>query len=149
MSGCEQNAAGPLLPQWGSQRNEHRRIPATASKEASPQNELRERELCALPPFSKLATIRAESTDAGKCEQALVQLKEYLNTSKELASICIAGPLSAAISRKQNRYRYYLHIFAENNKQRFIAQQYTLHFIQHLKQGDLRLYIDVDPIETN
>lgn len=113
------------------------------------QNELRERELCALPPFSKLATVRAESVDAAKCQQALTQLKEYLNSAKELAGICIAGPLSAAISRKQNRYRYYLHVFAESNKQRFIAQHYTLHFIQHLKQRDLRLSIDVDPIETN
>ena len=113
------------------------------------ENELRERELCALPPFSKLATIRAESTDSGKCEQALTELKDYLNSIKELAGICIAGPLSAAISRKQNRYRYYLHVFAESNKQRFIAQHYTQHFIQHLKQRDLRLSIDVDPIETN
>ncbi|KZZ16092.1 hypothetical protein A3750_10740 [Oleiphilus sp. HI0079] len=113
------------------------------------QNELRERELCALPPFSKLATIRAESVDAGRCEQALAQLKGCLNSTKELAGICIAGPLSAAISRKQNRYRYYLHVFAENNKQRFIAQHYTLHFIHQLKQRDLRLSIDVDPIETN
>lgn len=113
------------------------------------QNELRERELCALPPYSKLATIRAESIHAEKCEQALLQLKDYLNSAKELAGLCIAGPLSAAVSRKQNRYRYYLHIFAENSKQRFIAQHYALHFIQHLKQRDLRLSIDVDPFETN
>ena len=113
------------------------------------RNELRERELCALPPFSKLATVRAESPDANTCEQALSQLKEYLTEAPELAGLCIAGPLSAAISRKQNRYRFYLHVFAESNKQRFIAQHYTLHFMKHLKQRDLRLSIDVDAVETN
>ena len=96
-----------------------------------------------------MVSVRAESGDTATCEQALIQLKEYLNTANELAGLCIAGPLSAAISRKQNRYRFYLHIFAENPKQRFIAQHYTLHFIQQLKQRDLRLSLDVDPIETN
>lgn len=113
------------------------------------ENELRERQLCALPPFSKLMTIRSETPDPVSGEQHLTHLKQYLLDQEELADLFIAGPLAASISRKQNSFRHYLHCFGKDNKQRYIAQQYALHFIQSVKQHKLRLSIDIDPIETS
>jgi len=112
------------------------------------QDELRERELCALPPFSKLMSIRSEAPSLMQAEQILLQLKSYLVTQNELTSAFIAGPIAASITRKQNHYRYYLHFFGESPKQRYIAQQFAQHFIGSVKDKKLRISIDIDPIET-
>lgn len=112
------------------------------------QNELRERELCALPPFSKLMSIRSEAASAAQAEHVLSQLKTYLLAQPQLTTAFVAGPVAASITRKQNHYRFYLHFFGETPKQRFIAQHYALHFISSIKDKKLRLSIDIDPVET-
>ena len=113
------------------------------------ENELRDRELCALPPFSKLMSLRAESEQQLKPQQALEEIKHQLKDSSGLETLCIAGPIAAGIKRKQNRFRYYLHIFCEDARQRHKAQQCALHFMDSIKDSKLRISIDIDPIETN
>lgn len=113
------------------------------------ESELRDRELCALPPFSKLMSMRAESEQQLKPQQALEAIKEQLRGSSGLETLCIAGPIAAGIKRKKNRFRYYLHVFCEDARQRHQAQQCALHFMDSIKDSKLRISIDIDPIETN
>ena len=110
--------------------------------------ELDEREICELPPYSRLLNIRAESTSAQSGETALNQLKQTLSILN-IENILISGPLPAAITRKQNRFRHNLHIFCGNAKDRYFLQQHIIHFIQHQTDRKLRLSIDVDPTEIN
>lgn len=113
------------------------------------ENELRDRELCALPPFSKLMSIRGESEQQIKPQQALEELKALLRSTNGLETLCIAGPIAAGIKRKRNRFRYYLHIFCEDARQRHQAQQHVLNFASSTRDNKLRLSIDIDPIETS
>jgi len=109
--------------------------------------ELSDRQLCSLPPYSKLMSVRCEASSLQASQHALSNLKSMLASHPELQGALLAGPIAASIKRKQNKYRSYLHIFCTDVKQRLAAQQHALHFIKEIKGRTVRLSLDVDPIE--
>lgn len=110
--------------------------------------ELESRELCQLPPFSKMLSVRAEASDEAVAHATLQSLKtQLLNTPEIGQKAMISGPIAAVITRKQNIFRYYLHIFAQTSAQRILAQRVIQSFTDTTKQHKVRLSIDVDPID--
>jgi primosomal protein N' (replication factor Y) (superfamily II helicase) len=104
---------------------------------------LAERQEAALPPFTKMAIIRAEAHNVALCTQFLASAhlpKEWEGN--------IIGPLPAPLSKKAGLYRMQLLIFAP---QRSALQHFINHISTQLEaHSDLkkiRWAIDVDPID--
>lgn len=110
--------------------------------------ELKNRELCHLPPYSKMLSVRAEASDEAIAHTTLQSLKEQLLGIAEIREhAMISGPIAAVITRKQNMFRYYLHVFAQSSTQRLSAQRTIQSFAETTKQHQVRLSIDVDPLD--
>lgn len=108
--------------------------------------ELADRELCELPPYSKMISVRAESKYQDNTLQALSQLRHYLESSLEnKAQVQIAGPIEAVMAKKSGIYRSYLHLFLLNNNLRKNVNAFICAFLQQQKNHYVRLSVDVDP----
>ena len=111
-------------------------------------NELNERKECALPPYSKMISVRAESSSQHINFEQLQRLKSALNNELSYATsgYQISGPLEASMSRKAGIYRAYLHIFTTDQAIRFTTQTKLPALIDKLK-NKIKIIIDVDPHE--
>jgi primosomal protein N' (replication factor Y) len=108
---------------------------------------LEERELCAWPPFSRLALLRAAAA-------AKVDAHRFLDSARRIAvalhadEVRILGPVSAPMERRAGRYRAQL-LFQSRDRQ--LLHQ-VLHSVRSKLERDplsrrIRWSIDVDPIE--
>lgn len=109
--------------------------------------ELQEREECELPPFSKMISIRAESSSQSVNFEYLVAIKQSLiDGLSGCDGVQLSGPLEASMSRKAGVYRAYLHIFTKDNAVRQSVQLSLPSIVMALK-GKVKIIIDVDPHE--
>jgi primosomal protein N' (replication factor Y) len=116
--------------------------------------ELEERKTCLLPPFSKMISIRAESTSQITNFNTLSQLKQQLKESllpfsenNHTENNCLfSGPLEATMPRKNGILRAYLHIFTHAHQTRQAIQQ-NLPTLLNKQKAKTKLIIDVDPLE--
>lgn len=115
--------------------------------DALADTELADRELCELPPFSKMISIRAESKFQNNTLQALTQLRQHLEAQlpAHQNGIQIAGPIEASIARKSGIYRSYLHLFLLDHQTRKPLISLLSAFLQQQKAHHTRISIDVDP----
>lgn len=115
--------------------------------ELAANNELAEREACALPPYSKMISIRVESPKQTTNFEQLLRLKNDLNAKIDSSSnYQLSGPLEASMSRKAGIYRSYLHIFTTSNVTRYKIQTQLPELTDKLKRY-VKVIIDVDPHE--
>ncbi|MGI9283839.1 MAG: primosomal protein N' [Pseudomonadales bacterium] len=111
------------------------------------QRVLAQRQDCALPPFTRMAMIQAEHKNLDSAIAALQQLK--VSAEPLPRSLHCIGPMPAALLRKANRYRAQLSLFSVDIKQLHLALGQIRHAIDSNKSArDLRLSIDVDPMDT-
>jgi primosomal protein N' (replication factor Y) len=106
-----------------------------------------ERQSCQLPPFSKLLSLRAESSDPQAAETCLLEIKPMLQGDTTVDGLIVCGPLPAQIMRKQDRYRFYLHTYITQPAQRLRLSQLLPEILASQKQRKVRLSIDVDPLD--
>lgn len=111
-------------------------------------NELKERKECALPPYSKMISVRAESSSQELNFEQLQKLKSALRSelNDTTGGYQVSGPLEASMPRKAGIYRAYLHIFTTNQAIRFGTQTILPKLIEKLK-SKIKIIIDVDPHE--
>ncbi len=115
--------------------------------EAFYAHELKLREKYQYPPFVKLALVRASlPKDA---EQSLVRWKNFVNEMKSDAKslgVQIKGPTSAPLAILQGRLRF--HCLIKSNNWNSIRQIYAKHLPSEntLKKLDLRIQLDMDPV---
>ena len=110
-------------------------------------NELADREACGLPPYSKMISIRVESSQQKTNFEQLSLLKNSLKNEIGISSnYQLSGPLEASMPRKAGMYRSYLHIFTTNNSTRYKIQAKLPELTQKIKRH-VKVIIDVDPHE--
>ncbi|QPB81658.1 primosomal protein N' [Pseudoalteromonas rubra] len=106
---------------------------------------LREREETQMPPYSHLALIRAEATNA----QLVMAFLSDLVPATPYPGIQLLGPIPAPMERLAGKYRYQLHIQAAQRK---VLHQYLAQLADYIGQHKLanrvRWSIDVDPMDT-
>ena len=113
------------------------------------RRELEERRACKLPPYSKMISVRAESSSQADNFPVLAEIKNQLIESLPLdlkPDCLISGPVEASMSRKSGIFRAYLHIFTLNLKTRAIIQQ-QLPLLTRNNKSKIKMIIDVDPLE--
>lgn len=111
------------------------------------RSELKERHTCTLPPYSKMISIRAESTHQQLNIDQLSTLKKALNSELENKSgFQLSGPIEASMARKAGTYRAYLHIFTTDNATRHTIQSKTPILIEKIRRK-VKVVVDVDPHE--
>lgn len=106
---------------------------------------LQERQAAILPPFSKLALIRAEAVTAEQALQFLQQVRQGLVLPTDVQ---ILGPIPAPMERRAGRYRAQLLLQAQQRKP--LQQALTILRSQAQQLPDrrkVRWSIDVDPTE--
>ncbi len=110
-------------------------------------NELEERKICELPPYSKMITIRAESGAQQINFEHLLMIKTALTSELDSQSnYQISGPIEASMARKARVYRAYLHIFTTKQALRYKIQTILPKLIETTKPK-AKIIIDVDPHE--
>jgi len=112
------------------------------------QNELEDRTLCELPPYSKMITIRADAKVMSDAIFTLQALSKLLHQQfSEQLSVQISGPIEANMSKKAGIYRCYLHLFISESK---IRNKVLALLPEHLLKNNnskSKLQIDVDPLD--
>ncbi len=111
------------------------------------QHELELRKKYKYPPFTKLALIRASMPKEGK--EALEIWKKFISDLKKQAekfSVQIKGPSPAPLAFLQGRHRFHCLIKGDNWNN--IRQIYAQNLVpeQILKKIDLRVQLDMDPV---
>ena len=106
---------------------------------------LKEREEVALPPFSFLALIRAEANNA----KLVIDFLSDLVPASPFSGIQLLGPIPAPMERVAGKYRYQLHIQAQD---RAVLHSYLTQLLayvdKHPLANRLRWSIDIDPMDT-
>lgn len=103
---------------------------------------LSERQQAQLPPFTRLALLRAEATDA---EKALIflQTAKSLSQQYDMTDIQLWGPVQAPMEKRANWYRAQL-LLQSNHRDKL--HNFLQIWLPQLKQSDkLRWSLDVDP----
>lgn len=106
---------------------------------------LAERQVAALPPYTYLAVLRVEHTDAYRAQTLLRDWNKILQTLVE-PGVQVAGPWPAAMEKRASFYRYDVQIKSVNRTalQKTLTQFCKLAEQQKLPAG-LRWSLDVDP----
>ncbi len=122
---------------------------ARGDYDALSEQELELRETCDLPPYSKMISVRAESSQAEVARDQLTAIATQIEQAMQSGLACqVAGPIEAAIHRRANRYRYYLHLYFDDPQEKQRATDWLAEVISSNKQHRVRLSVDVDPLET-
>jgi len=117
--------------------------------ESIARTELKDRELCELPPFSKMISIRADSNIQSEANSALQELSSQLSQqpNSNNNNFQISGPIEASIARKAGMFRSYLHVFVSDTASRSHVISLIAHNWSSYRTGKTKLQIDVDPID--
>ncbi|WP_105166651.1 primosomal protein N' [Pseudoalteromonas sp. T1lg23B] len=106
---------------------------------------LKEREEALLPPFSHLAILRAQATNA----QLVFDFLSDLVPATPYCGIQLLGPIPAPMERMAGKYRYQLHIQAS---ERMVLHNYIAQLMAYISEHKLanrvRWSIDIDPMDT-
>jgi len=106
------------------------------------KTEMEHRRMAQLPPFTVMAMLRADSSDANESETFLLQLLAIVETF-DLEAM---GPVIAPLARKSGRFRHQALLVSRRRSE----IQRALHAIETKvpSQNSVRWSIDVDPIDT-
>ncbi|WP_440054392.1 primosomal protein N' [Pseudoalteromonas sp. T1lg65] len=106
---------------------------------------LQEREEALLPPFAHLVIIRAEATNVN----FVLRFLSDLVPATPYPGIQLLGPIPAPLERIAGKYRYQLHIHAQ---QRPVLHDYLAQLARYMSEHELanrvKWSIDVDPMDT-
>lgn len=111
--------------------------------------ELQSREALHYPPFSRLAQIRLQASQADRVEQASLTLKQFLSqfgvTGKSF--IDILGPVQAPLAKLKGKHRWQILVKAGNAQslQRCLKQVRT--YSQKNLPASVQIQIDVDCLD--
>ncbi|QJD71978.1 primosomal protein N' [Marinobacterium sp. LSUCC0821] len=112
--------------------------------------ELANRQIHSLPPFTHQAIIRAEANKQGWAEALLRRLRQHIEETLD-PSQCptLSGPFPSIMEKRAGMYRAQLLFTAPQRSQ----IQATLHYAQSLLEQDkaaarVRWNIDIDPVES-
>lgn len=102
------------------------------------------RQQAALPPYSHMALLRAQSKTLPKVLTFLHTVKQHLQAT----GITLLGPAPAPLARKANQHRMQLLIQSSTRQQREHVLQYMRAIIQQKKwDKSIEWTIDVDPMD--
>lgn len=110
--------------------------------------ELDARETCELPPFSKMVSLRAEAPQADRAQSRLETLAQQIDSEIQRGLCCqIAGPFEALIHRRKGIYRYYLHLYFDEVRDKQRVCDWLSQLMRENKPAGVRLSIDIDPVD--
>jgi primosomal protein N' (replication factor Y) len=111
------------------------------------QAALAERQAAGLPPFSNLALLRAEATDASAPEQFLMEARDAVD-AKSATGVEFWGPVPSPMERRAGRIRAQLLLVARDRKHLHKLLAGWVPRLSELKSArKVRWSIDVDPID--
>ncbi len=109
-------------------------------KQGFVENELHDRQLAHMPPFSRLVLITLSSLDEQQC---LLYAKKIAMQAPMHAGVRILGPAPAPLFFVRKRYRWRILVKAERN---IDIQALIQHWLAQVKlPASIRLAVDVDP----
>ena len=106
---------------------------------------LQERHAAGLPPFGKLALIRADSTDAMKAQK---WLEELVTIASKTRSAEVLGPMPTPIPKRANRFRFASVVLADTRSALHAALTHLVDNLPARRPSGVRWTIDVDPLES-
>jgi primosomal protein N' (replication factor Y) len=108
---------------------------------------LEERRDAGLPPYTRMALIRAEAPAAAKALRFLSLLRERLQSRTD-AQVALLGPVPAPMERRAGRYRAQLLLQSERARALHTALDCLTLITETLpERRSVRWSIDVDPVE--
>lgn len=106
-----------------------------------------DRKLAELPPFSFMALVRAEASDAREAHAFLVQVAETLESNKS-DMLDVLGPAPAPMERLGGRFRAQLLLQSDKRSTLNNSLSHLCQFIDRLSGArKCRWSIDVDPVD--
>ena len=106
---------------------------------------LKEREAAGLPPFGKLALIRADSPKEASAKAWLVELA---NIAAQRRSAQVLGPMPAPAPKRAGRYRFACVLLADHRKALHTTLSHVEENLPPRPPSGVRWMIDVDPLES-
>ncbi len=106
---------------------------------------LGERRTAELPPFGKLALIRADSLQEAAAREWLTELAGLIRPTRELD---VLGPLPAPVPKRANRYRFSCVLLARHRHALHTALSHVEANLPSRRPSGVRWMIDVDPLES-
>ncbi len=110
--------------------------------------ELDTRETCELPPYTKMISIRAEARAMDDARERLESLATHIDHEIQQGLSCqVAGPFEALIHRRKGTFRYYLHLYFDDGRERQRVCDWLSTILSGPKRGGVRLSVDIDPAD--
>lgn len=106
---------------------------------------LAERRRAGLPPYGRLALLRADSSDPSKAQDWLEALAKIASRT---GSAQVFGPMPAPIAKRANRFRFRCVLLAETRVSLHATLTHLEENLPKRKPSDVRWSIDVDPTES-
>ena len=106
---------------------------------------LKERRAAGLPPFGRLALLRAEGPNAERAKNWLEELARIASTTR---STEVLGPMPAPIAKRANRYRFSCVMLAETRGALHAALAHLEANLPTRRASGVRWSIDVDPLDS-
>ena len=106
---------------------------------------LEERSAAGLPPFGRLALLRADSLNE---ENARKWLESLAGIARQANAASALGPLPAPSPKRANRYRFACVLLASNRSELHTTLTHLENNLPKRKPSGVRWMIDVDPLES-
>ena len=106
---------------------------------------LEERSTAGLPPFGRLALLRADSV---KEDNAKKWLESLAGIARQPRAAQVFGPMPAPSPKRANRYRFACVLLASNRSELHSTLTYLENNLPKRKPSGVRWMIDVDPMES-
>jgi len=110
------------------------------------KEELKHRQLCNLPPFSRMAVITLRDMKYERLRSACEKMRERIDgiIATRSLQVEVRGPLPAVISRIQRFHR--MQIIVRSPRAEFLLKLFSIHRQQGPVRPCVRTAIDIDPV---
>jgi primosomal protein N' (replication factor Y) len=117
--------------------------------ESFAEAEAEERRALSYPPFSRLALIRLSGPIRERTEEAAVKIRDEAERikGKRNIDVSILGPSPSPLSRLKGNFRYQLLIKGKKSRQVSEMTEALLSDIGGNLRGDVKITVDIDPID--
>lgn len=115
------------------------------------EHALQLRKAMGLPPFSAQALFKAQSPHSSEAEQLLEQLADYFRNwsrNQNIQGLQVLGAIPAPITKKAGQFRWHL-LLQHPSRAVLQAALSQFHQAQPIKAGQVRLNLDVDPLDMS
>ena len=115
------------------------------------EHALQLRKAMGLPPFSAQALFKAQSRHSSEAEQLLEQLADYFRNwsrNQNIQGLQVLGAIPAPITKKAGQFRWHL-LLQHPSRAVLQAALSQFHQAQPIKVGQVRLNLDVDPLDMS